>query len=697
MILLIGIGLAAFIMMDMFGSQGAFGQNGAGTNIGTVNGKDISYDRFNRTEQILYSGGRGNTFGQKESIWNFLVEESILKKEGEKLGLAVSNEELMDLQFGSNLSPIVQGAFRNQSGQVDRERLDYFKNLIETKQLKEQEPNFYYYWIEQEKQIVKDRIQSKLSGLVSKGMYTPSWMVETMGAERSQKMDFSYVRIPFSDIDDSNVSVSDQDLNNYLNSNSSSFRSEEEQRRVEYISFVTTPSAADSSLYRNELAGLVSGFRASTNDSSFVATNLGEINPAYVKKASLGVIPNAGNGSNGDVFGPYIDNGYFKIAKIVDKKVIADSIKAQHILFRVDQANPQSVGPALAKADSVMNLLNNGQSFSDLASELSDDMSNKAKGGDLGYFAQGSMVGPFNDAVFYKAKSNEVQQVFTQFGVHLVKVNDRKFLSQDPSYKMAYITRAIVPSTDTQEKIETLVQDFVNEHESISDLPSFVANNPSVSIESSPPIKRNDYILGNLGQDNASRDIIRWAFEDDTDVGDLSPDFFTYSYTDPKTFTTYNTKYVIAALKNIMPKGMPKLADIKADIMPLVMNEKKAELLQAKISGKSMSSIASEYSTEVDSLSGVSASSAFIPGLGNEPKVMAAAASLSPNSVSKPIVGDNGVFILEVTNKITDQAATNIAQLRKEEASRVRTLTQQNLMSAMRKNADVEDNRHVFY
>lgn len=697
LILLIGLGLAAFIMMDMFSGPG--GPGGANTtNIGSVNGEEIGYNRFNRAEQILYQGSRGNTFGQKENLWNFFVEESILKDEGEKLGLTVSNEELMDLQFGSNLSPIIQGAFRSPNGGVDRARLDEFKNLIETKQLKESNPNAYYYWIEQENQIIKDRLQSKLAGMVSQGMYTPSWMAESLGAERNKKMDFAYVRIPFSDIDDSSVSVSDEDLNNYLSSNSSSYRSDEEQRRLEYIAFNVTPTTADSNAIRNELSELVGGFRSAVSDSAFVANNAGELNPTYVKSSTLGTIANqVANGSTGSVFGPYSEGTYFKLAKVVDAKVVPDSVKAQHILFRVDQANPNSVGPALAKADSVMTLINGGASFSELAKELSDDVSNKAKGGDLGYFAQGAMVGPFNNAVFYDAKGSEVKQVFTQFGIHLVKVNDRKFLTKETSYKMGYISRSIIPSEATQEQIENKVQEFVNDNENIADLAKLVEQDPSLTIEETPALKKNDYIVGSLGQDNASRDIVRWAFDEDTDAGDLSADFYTYSFSDPNTFATYNTRYVVAALKNVIPEGMPSLNDIKSDIMPLVMNEKKAELLSSKIGGKSMSSIASEYGTEVDSLSSISSGASFIPGLGNEPKVVAAAASLAQNAVSKPIVGENGVFIIEVTNKSDAGSAPNVAALRKEESSRVKTLTQQNLMSAMRKNADVEDNRHIFY
>lgn len=698
LILFIGLGLASFIIMDMFSQRGPGG--GAPTEIASVNGQPIDYRKFNLAEQIRYRGSSGNTFGQRENLWNYFVEESLLKQEGQKLGLDVGKEELMELQFGNNLSPVIQNTFRGANGQVDRNLLNSYKQQIEDRTLKDNNPVAYQYWFQQEEMIVKDRLQAKLTSMVSKGMYTPSWMAESLASERGQNLDFNYVRIPFSDIADSEVQVSDADLSSYLSSNAGVYKADEEQRLVEFVSFNVLPTKDDSMNIRNDLANMKTDFQNTSNDSSFVTERSGTYPTTFSKKATLSasVANQAYSMPLGTVIGPYVDGDSYRLAKVLDRRVIADSVKAQHILFSVDAANPASMGPALARADSVLNLIvNEGQSFDKLAEQFSDDKSNSFKGGDLGYFAEGTMVPQFNNAVFYEMEPGETKTVITQFGVHVLKLNNQKILNNEPSVKIAYIPRSIIPSEATQTNLEEIAQNFVNDNTSIDALKALADSQPGLELETTPALKANDYIVGSLGQGNASRELVRWAFEEKTDVGDLSPNIFTYNFSNPKTFENYNSKFVVAALKKVQKAGIPTLDMVKSEIMPLVMNQKKAELIKSAISGKGMASIASQYDTQVDSLAAVSTSSAFIPGLGSEPKVLAAAQFLTENQVSSPIVGDNGVYILEVKSKTATGVTPNVAQLKKEEASRLSTMARQNLMNSMRKSADIEDNRYNFF
>jgi len=698
LILFIGLGLAAFIMMDMFSQKGPGG--GAPTEIASVNGEPIDYRKFNQAEQIRYRGSGGNTFGQRENLYNYFVEESLLKQEGQKLGLDVGKEELLDLQFGNRLSPIIQNTFRGANGQVDRNLLNSYKQQIEDRTLEQNNPVAYQYWFQQEDMIIKDRIQSKLTNMVAKGMYTPTWMAESLAAERGQNLDFNYVRIPFSDVADSEVNVTDADLSGYLNENAALYKSDEEQRLVEYISFNVLPTREDSIAIRSDLSNMKSEFQNAQNDSSFVVERSGVYPTTFSKKATLSasVADKAYNMSVGSVIGPYVDGDSYKLAKVLDKRVIADSVKAQHILFAVDATNPTTMGAALTKADSVLNLITQeGQSFATLAEQFSDDKSNSAKGGDLGYFAEGMMVPEFNNAVFYEMNPGEVKTVITQFGVHILKLNDKKILNNEPSVKVAYISRSIIPSENTQSAIEERAQNFVNENTTIDALKTLADSDPNLELVTAPALKANDFNVAGLGQDASSRELVRWAFDKKTDVNDLSPNIFTYNFSNPRTFENYNSKYVVAGLKKIQGAGMPTVDMVRSEIMPLVMNQKKAALIKSAVSGKGMSSIATQYDTQVDSLAAVSTASAFIPGLGSEPKVLAAAQFLPQNQVSSPIVGDNGVYILEVTNKSATGATPNVAQLKKEESSRLSTMARQNLMKSMRKSADIEDNRYNFF
>jgi parvulin-like peptidyl-prolyl isomerase len=97
-------------------------------------------------------------------------------------------------------------------------------------------------------------------------------------------------------------------------------------------------------------------------------------------------------------------------------------VKASHILLRAE--SKEEVTKARILADSIINRINRGESFEAMARKYGTD-GTKDKGGDLGWFERGVMVKPFDDACF-KAKDDKPFQVTTQFGVHVVKVTDRK-------------------------------------------------------------------------------------------------------------------------------------------------------------------------------------------------------------------------------------------------------------------------------
>ena len=178
---LVGLALAGFILMDMVSWSNRGGMGGQFT-MGKVAGKTIDWNDFQRSEQILYQNAQGDPFGRRNSLWNFFVEEAIVSKEADALGLGVGKDELKDLQFGNNLSPIIQQRFGDpNTRQVDVKRLMEIKQAIEKNQLP---PQLREYWAEQEKEIIKDRLQSTLTALVSKSLYLPTWQANQINNEQ---------------------------------------------------------------------------------------------------------------------------------------------------------------------------------------------------------------------------------------------------------------------------------------------------------------------------------------------------------------------------------------------------------------------------------------------------------------------------------------------------------------------------------
>jgi len=692
LIVMIAVGMGGFILQSVVSDQNK--RTASNYDLATINGKTIDYREFQNTENVLYSGAKNqDAYAQKASLWQYFMDKAIVESEAEQLGIGVSTEELLELQFGEKLSPIITARFKNQSGQIDRERLNSFRQAIEANELDVQ---FKEYWAVQEKEIIKERQQSKLQNLFIKAVYTPKWMAEEISKESSSIADFEFVKISFDNIVEGDVELTDDAINKYLQDNKNKYINLEESRMLNFVEFTVFPTAADSVKNESELTEIVEDFQKATNDSLFVLNNSGNYTFVYYKPEDLPeqVKTEVEQMEVSQVIGPYFDVDKYTIAKLVDKKMVPDSVKARHILQAINPQDQASFGVAQQMIDSIKTVLESGlASFDSLAIKHSQDPGSASKGGDLGYFAQGTMVPPFNHACFH-GKKGDYQVVYTQFGVHLIEVLDQKFLDNNPKYKVAYISNAIVPSQQTQDSLYDVATELVTSSEGMDAFIENVNNELNIELKESSPFMENDYNFMTYGSDPASRDIIRWGFEPGVEVGDISP--VIYTYTDKINY--YNSNYLVIALKRVNPEGLRTVEDIRSTVEPLVLNQLKGAKIIERISGSDLSSIATQFNTKVDTLSAVAFNSSFIPSLGNEPQVLNLVFNGELNVVQGPIMGNSGVFMVKpLIVNISDQASPNFLQQKSTSESQVKNEASYKFLDALRKNADMEDNRSLFF
>lgn len=688
LIIVIGFALAAFIIMDM---TSAGNQGGAVTSLamGKIEGKTVDWNEFQGVENMLYQGSSADVFTRRNQLWNYFVEEAIVSKQTENLGLSVSRDELIDLQFGISPSPVIQNRFRNpQTGALDRASLSQIRGQIQDGSMPIEYKRF---WAHQEKEIIKDRLQSKLNTMVSKALYTPTWMVEQTYGDQSQRIAFDFVKVPFDEVDDAEVSLSDSDFASYLAANKGIYMQDEETRRVEYVVFDVLPTAEDSASYRNALTDLVSGFEATDNDTIFVENNYGSLNPQWLSQDQLpeNIQEAVFNTAVGKVYGPYLQNNTYQILKVIDKKVMADSSTSRHILIQAqDEAG---FAAADKKIDSIKAVIEAGGDFEELAKELSEDQGSKADGGRYENIPVGQFVPQYQDVMLY-GDFGKLYKARTAYGIHLIEPLSRTTAATE-RVQVGIISQTILPTEDTQDAIFEKANEFLANNRTLEALNAAVSQSGELSLESSGPLKANDYIVGTLGSGNEARDIVKFAFDPNTDIGSVSS--IPYGFQDPIELNI--NKYVVTGLKGIQEAGMPSVASIKDDIELLVRNQKKGDILKGKISGSDLSSIAAQFDSEVESAENVTFDATFVPGLGNEPEVIASAFNMNVNSVSQPIIGNSGVYVLRLNEKPAVGTASNIPQLRKNKSSTAQTQVTARLMQAMKKNADVEDLRSKFY
>ena len=412
-LVLLGLALAAFIMMDMSGSGGP---GGAVSNLtmGSVDGEKIDYSHFQQTEQAYYRNAQIDAFQKRKNIWDFYVEKALVGQEAEDLGLNVSYDELMDLQFGVNQSPVIASNWTDpQTGQVDQASLQQFRTTIENGD--PLNPEFTAYWAEQEKQIVKEALQAKLYSLINKSVYTPSWMAEESFSQENSKADFNYVKIPYDEIDAAGIELSDQDFIDYMKENRTQFEEKEETRVAQLAVFNVTASEEDVDTLKSQLGTLKNEFAVTENDSLFIASNRGSYTHIYGTKDML---PESAREeivalNIGDVYGPFEEEGFLYVVKMIDKRVMPDTVEAKHILRTSDRSNAESVATARAYIDSLEVLLRGGADFETLARENSQDPSVASNGGDMGKFTQSRMVREFSDACFIKGTKGGIYKATT--------------------------------------------------------------------------------------------------------------------------------------------------------------------------------------------------------------------------------------------------------------------------------------------
>ncbi len=693
LVVVIGLALAAFVIMDMTGQSGPGG--GQSMTLVEVDGSKVDYMEFQNAERILYSGSEVDVFSRRNYLYNYFVDREIITEEADQNGLRVSKTELMDLQFGNNLSSLIQQRFADPAtGQVDRTQLASIKQSIDQGTI-QNNPNLRELWAHQEHEIINERLTNKLVNLVGKGLYTPTWMVERTNEDQTIRTDFTYVRVPYEAVPEGDVSVSDADLRRYLDAHQAEYEQPEETRVVQFLSFDVIATSEDTTNLRNDILEQIASFKTAPNDTLFVENNYGSIDFAYVKKDLVSplIADSVFQLPVGTVIGPYEEAGAFKAVKIRDRMTVADSAHVRHILRRA-QTLPEYQA-AQKTCDSLVALLESGeQTFDSLALNFNQGSTSVTfNGGDLGNTALGGFVKPFNDLVFYDAELNKPYTVITEFGVHVVEVLGRTYIDREEGVQLAYLNVPIVPSEDTQNNLYDEVIEFNGTNRTATDLQAAIASRPDLNLQAAAPVKENDFTLTTLGSGQTSRDIIRWAFERGNEVGDVSPE--VYIYQNPQLY--YNSRYVVATLSEINPEGPASLESVRPTIEGLVKNQKKAELLLEELAGKSdLATVATTYDVTVDTARGVNFLTDFIANLGEEPAVAAHAIKVPLNEVSQPIEGARGVYLIQPFNR-TEANPPNIPSLRQSYTSQLANQAKAGLMQSLREKADIVDSRSRYY
>ncbi len=677
---IIAIALIAFILQDGIGRKR--GASDA-TTLGKVNGETINKVEFEEKldAQVQNYAAQGikreQLFGY---LWNQEVDRLLFKTEENKLGINVGTKELTDVLFGTE-SPFKQeftdkttGEFKVNDAKQAVAQIKKSKNKDQIKQIEK-------FYIEP---ALENRFRNKYQALVVKGVQVPKWLVEKQLAETSNFSNISYVGVPYSSISDSTIKVTNDDIASYLKENPAGFQIEETTKNIGFVGFSAAASSADSASAKEIIVAQKADFKNATDPVAFLnkaGTEIPYYNSYLSKKIIM--VPNKDSIFNvgiGNVYGPYVDGKNYTIAKLIGIKQWADSASVRHILIAtVNPTNGQQLrddSAAKKLIDSISTAIKGGASFELLCAKYSDDESSKLKGGVYPMFSQGQMVLPINDFSFDNAVGAK-GVVKTEFGFHYMEV--LKQTAKGPAYKIAYLSKSIIPSNETITAASTAAAQFAS---SSKDLKSFNANAVKINKQVLPAIgvKANDFDIQGIG---TSRAMVRWVF--DNDNNSISEPF------------EVGDSYFVAAISGIEKEGLASVEVARPQVEGIIRDKKKADKIRDNFKGKSLEAIATSIKGNIQRADSVNFNYPMIPGIGNEPKLIGAAFNKSLiNKVSEPIAANAGVFVISVNGLGAKQTQQDPIFFKDELLQRTRSVLFRS-SAALKKIATIVDNRAKLY
>ena len=689
LIAVIGMALFAFVIAGVFDGSGFQSQEP----IGIVNGEELSVTDFRNQIDVLKKSYNFNDLQALTTAWDETVRSKLLSQQIDELGIGSSRDHL---EFFLSQSPSFNSdeRFLNDAGIFD---VNKFSNFIA--ELKEINPQSYSQWSSQEEQFNKQIKFNSYFNLVTSGFNSTFFEGKNQYLKSNNIADISFVKIPYSTVNDSLISVSSSEIRSYIKDNPADF-DQKSVRSFDYVIFNESPSVKDETDLRNKINSLLNereeynqvsklnevipGFLTTSNLDFFLSENSDVPYDSiyrpkgYFSSSHAQMIFNL---ENNNTYGPYVDGDFLKISKMLDKKRNGN-VRASHILIAYNGSqgsNPQitrTKNEAKNEANRILKLArSNPDNFSSYALDFSDGPS-KSNGGDLGFFQEGNMVKPFNDFVFNN-RVGRIGLVETDFGYHVIKI-----VAKEDVVLVGTLALKNIPSERTSDSIFNIASKFEIELSSIGDF-NQTAESFDFEVKSLNNIGVLDHDLPNMEN---QRRLVQWLFNEETEIDDF------------KRFDLSRGGYVIAKLTDKAEEGLmkPELASIT--VLPILKNKKKAKIIISDNKKfKNLEDLASNNNLEILNVSALNQVTPIVAQAGFEPKVIGKAFGLEINSISDLFEGETGVYMIKLNSIKSADELESYTPFENQLTNKFRSNIDFSIVQSLKKSADISDNRNDYY
>ena len=689
LIAVIGMALFAFVIAGVFDGSGFQSQEP----IGKVNGEELSISDFRNQMDVLKKSYNFNDLQALTTAWDESVRIELLNQEINELGIGSSSDHL---EYFLSQSPSFNSdeRFINDAGLFD---VNKFSNFIS--ELKEINPEAYFQWSNQENQFNNQIKANTYFNLISSGLNSTFFEGKKQYSTSNSNANISFVKIPYSSIPDSLVSVKNSEISKYIKDNPEDFE-QESTRNIDYVIFDESPSKKDQNDLRLRLENLLNQ-REEYNQVS----KLNEVVPGFLTTSDLELFLSENsdvpydsiyrpkgffssdhaqmifNLDNNQTYGPYTDGEFLKYSKMIDKKRNGN-VRASHILVSYQGAQGASSEITRTKEDArkeasrILNLArNNPDSFSSYALEFSDGPS-KSNGGDLGFFQEGMMVKPFNDYVFSN-RVGRIGLVETDFGFHVIKV-----VAKEDVVLVGTIGLKNIPSDRTSDSIFNIASKFEIDLGKSIDI-NKTASDLDFEVKSLNSIGELDHDLPNMEN---QRRLVQWLFNEDSSIGDY------------KRFDLSQGGFVIVQINDKQDKGLMPARLAALTVTPILKNQKKAEMIISENKKyTTLEDLSASNNLEIINVSALNQITPVVSQAGFEPKLVGTAFGLEIGQTSNLIEGETGVYLVKLNSLNSVEEIESYSAFENQLTSKLRTNLDFNIVQSLKKSADVVDNRSDYY
>ena len=695
LLIFVGLALLAFIVGD---ALRLFQSPQGSQAVGSVNGEEVTATQFQQMFEE-YSGviqfARGNAplseaenNQLKDQVWNEYLQNEIIKKEAEKLGLTVTDAEILAVVTKGEYPLLQQTPFRNAEGKFDIDILNDFLSQYESNknvpELVQQLKPAYDYWCFIEKSIKNELLAQKYQSLIASTFLSNPIAAENSFNASNTTYDIEIKAYPYSAIADSTIKISDSDRQRAYDTEKLIYKEPYQSRDIKYVSYTVTPSEQDHAALRSELSEQATLLTQESDYASIVRnagseTNYSELawtKSAYPEEVRLRLDSLEVNQVVGPIYNQS-DNSY-TVFKFLGKSTLPDSVQ-----FRVLPVVTDSPEKIAALADSLLNVLKKGADFKELSAKYGQANNDSLWMTSAMYDGAAPQS---DDAAYISAiisgKKGEYNTLTLSNGATLIY---QVIGSKNPvtKYNAAVIKRTVEFSNETYNEAYNKFSQYVATCKSIEDLEKN-AEEYGFRVMTQNRVFNTTH---NIAQISDTRKAIRWIFSE-AEVGEVSP---LYECGE-------NNNFLVVALTGINEKGYTSMDKLSLIVNNRARADKKAEKIISELTGKSFDEIGNIAGVKSDVIERISfAAPTYVKSISaNETVISAAVTRLLPEEVSAPIKGDNGVYVIKL--KSVNKGKREFNADSEQAVLKAQGLRNMNyFMSDLIENANIEDNRYLYF